>query len=517
MTEIDRPPLRLVVPPVPQHDSPVGKVHPYWARKPLNVVVWLMELLSEPGDVVVDPFSGSGTTMLAGALRDRLVVAADINPLSSFLTRSIALLASADDAHFAHLAAFSRALEEVLLPVFRLDDVDTYVERERYQVHGQFEHGQFTLELTGLTACLRTEDAFTHKRVVPCGSYAPLAAADLRWTNNPIDFDALVLEANARIAVPRGATLAHYFTPANRAAINMCRAWIDNPGCDPVGRDLLRLLLSSCLPLLRLSDKKASSQWPYWRPKSELTSRNPVLVFRKRLDLLTRAASWLREQGASPAGRVITSSVDDLVPAVLEEGTADLVLTDPPYADQVPYLEYSSMWIQLLGLELSADAYSKEIVKSNAASRQQDSAQYQERLERALAVCAHVLRPGGHCVWFYQDSDLRHWAGLWRTANQQGLHVLDIVPIPKQRRSMKTVTSPGRTLDGDLVLVWRRGEPRVVERAPVPSTVWSSGDAPASLADAYADLLRRALLEGWIEELAARFPSASTAVRHFAP
>jgi DNA modification methylase len=40
-----------------------AKVHP--AQKPLGVMLWLVGGLTEPGDLVVDPFAGSGTTGIA--------------------------------------------------------------------------------------------------------------------------------------------------------------------------------------------------------------------------------------------------------------------------------------------------------------------------------------------------------------------------------------------------------------------------------------------------------------------
>jgi hypothetical protein len=48
---------------------------------------YFIERLTEPGDVVYDPFSGRGTTAVEAALRGRTVIANDINPLSTILTQ----------------------------------------------------------------------------------------------------------------------------------------------------------------------------------------------------------------------------------------------------------------------------------------------------------------------------------------------------------------------------------------------------------------------------------------------
>lgn len=49
---------------------------------------FFIELLTDPGDVIFDPFSGRGTTALEAGLLGRNIIANDINPISEILTRS---------------------------------------------------------------------------------------------------------------------------------------------------------------------------------------------------------------------------------------------------------------------------------------------------------------------------------------------------------------------------------------------------------------------------------------------
>ncbi len=48
---------------------------------------FFIERLTEPGDIVYDPFSGRGTTVIEAALLGRNVIANDVNPLSALLSR----------------------------------------------------------------------------------------------------------------------------------------------------------------------------------------------------------------------------------------------------------------------------------------------------------------------------------------------------------------------------------------------------------------------------------------------
>ena len=52
----------------------------YRTTLPTPLVTNLMATYSNPGDLVVDPFSGSGTTAAVGAVTGRRVIAGDVNP-----------------------------------------------------------------------------------------------------------------------------------------------------------------------------------------------------------------------------------------------------------------------------------------------------------------------------------------------------------------------------------------------------------------------------------------------------
>ncbi len=58
---------------------------------------YFIERLTEPGDIVYDPFSGRGTTAVEAALHGRSVIANDVNPLSSILTQPRLELPDLDD------------------------------------------------------------------------------------------------------------------------------------------------------------------------------------------------------------------------------------------------------------------------------------------------------------------------------------------------------------------------------------------------------------------------------------
>jgi len=70
---------------------PEARIHKWEARKDAGVVSAWIEAGSRPGDLVVDPFMGSGTAPLAAARLGRRAIGIDINPLAVELARLQAL------------------------------------------------------------------------------------------------------------------------------------------------------------------------------------------------------------------------------------------------------------------------------------------------------------------------------------------------------------------------------------------------------------------------------------------
>jgi len=65
------------------------QLYKYPARFSPRFASAAIRLVSDPGDVVLDPFMGSGTTIIEGMRHNRQVVGIDVSPISTFLVRSL--------------------------------------------------------------------------------------------------------------------------------------------------------------------------------------------------------------------------------------------------------------------------------------------------------------------------------------------------------------------------------------------------------------------------------------------
>src|SRR5579884_2382206 len=60
-------------------------LHPFAAKCPPPLVAWLIERWSQPGDTILDPMAGSGTTLIEAQLLERRSIGVELDPLSCLL------------------------------------------------------------------------------------------------------------------------------------------------------------------------------------------------------------------------------------------------------------------------------------------------------------------------------------------------------------------------------------------------------------------------------------------------
>src|SRR2546425_5263050 len=90
------PPIESPIPADRQGAKRHYGVHPYFTRRPYNVVRDYILNYSTEGDRVLDPFGGSGVTAIEAFLENRVGVHNDINPLANFIASGIADLYKGD-------------------------------------------------------------------------------------------------------------------------------------------------------------------------------------------------------------------------------------------------------------------------------------------------------------------------------------------------------------------------------------------------------------------------------------
>ena len=91
-----------------------ARYHWYPARFVPQVPGILIAYMTEPGQWVLDPFCGSGTTLIEARRQGRKAVGIDTNPIATMMTRS-KLVSFAEDRYATYVAALFQQAERLLI------------------------------------------------------------------------------------------------------------------------------------------------------------------------------------------------------------------------------------------------------------------------------------------------------------------------------------------------------------------------------------------------------------------
>jgi len=156
---------------------------------------------------------------------------------------------------------------------------------------------------------------------------------------------------------------------------------------------MLRLVLSSLLV-------KVSRRTSETNPRRDDTQINPGQTSRMFADRAIELGAGLAalEQTAERSAREPLVVRADARALPVLPGTADLVLTSPPYAGTYDYADIQSLRASALGIELS-DARARQI-----GARATSTTYYENALSVALRAARHALKPTGSLVVVIGDS-----------------------------------------------------------------------------------------------------------------
>lgn len=509
----------------PVNDNPAGLMHNYMARKPYNVVSSIISEFVPEGGVVYDPMAGSGTTLIEASKLGVTGIGADVNPVAQHLME--VSLADWDIEAVGHLfESYLQELKDFAYSVysFSQDDEVRIIER----CHFSWTNGALEPKEYWYKVLRKSGDLGPRKK--DCADQAFIEEYET-YDKSSIHFiadDCLI--TNIRIAIPDGRSVYDYFCARNLTFLDYALEKLSSFK-DAYGYEALELLLSSSINLIKLSDKKASSQIPYWIPKQNVTSRNAFLILENKCQKVLAGLTYLKEKKKNSLqksydkaecghGCLVYRGGAQFIPdTILPDGVVDLVLTDPPYTDQVPYVEYGQLTASLLGWSLD-DALNDELVVSDAPSRNKTTKDFETIFEAILKRTQSALKEKGYFALFYHSFDLKSWAYIVQQMSEYNLHYLGQTPLRAPRKSFKTVMSPGRTLDGNYLLMFQketRNSPKRRANYTLDEAVVRVNSVAKTLLEEHGKLtpqelydnglLTDAIEEGYLSVLASKYKS----------
>ncbi|HZM02281.1 MAG TPA: DNA methyltransferase [Candidatus Saccharimonadales bacterium] len=446
MTRADIQPILEAIPAARQEDARHYGVHPYFTRRPANVVRAYIERYSREGDVVLDPFGGTGVTAIEGFLIGRKVIQNDLNPFANFIARSIA------DTAVVSTLPLQKAFEKV-----RLACQDTLHEIERSdEVASKWLK---RLPLPENIRLPRNSDAEFFYEMFTTGQLAGLALIKQSIDRQAKGVrDLLLLAWSASLA-----KLNKTFLSAKGRA--------ESRGGSSIFSIYRYKLASQCVEL------------PIWetfhgRYLNVLAAKEEVwklAYFRK-----------LRSGGKHPLNsqrdfKVLAHDAATL-DEVLKPASVDYIFTDPPYGAFITYLDLSILWNHWLGFHISDDDRGRETIVGGGCELSEEH--YKRSLARSIEASLRLLRPDRWFSIVFQHWDISYFSVILETASEGGAELkAAITQTGDVIWSMHKKKNSASVLAGEMILTFYKPK-QARNKAVVPSRAFD-GDPAVVLSEVF--------------------------------
>ena len=443
----------------PEGYKGLAAFHKYWGKKPTECWEFLIHELTNEGDLVVDPFLGSGLIAREALDLKRKFIGIDINPLSIELSKLLVNLPSPYE--------YQDVLTHLQRDVKPLIDESYQLESGKSATHYLWQHtGLAKVWHRGARGRGRIELYPTNFDIQLSNTYRGYNSRHIR---SPKFF------TNSRINARQDLSLNDLFTGRALRNIDLILDFIFQQP-QKLHRPLLLTLTAASGQMTKMvfavrrrgkmsgkkSDKIEVGSWVigYWRPELHFEVNvwncfeNRAKKFLKAIQKMDDTRQIEINESLTDVltnGKSISLIENDSVEVLknLPDGCVKLVLTDPPHGDRVPYLELSEMWNSILGKTVS---FEKEIVISNALERKYASVmQYEKRMVEFYTQAARVLDEDGCLAVLFNAREKSHWRSIESLQNQ--LHYIGCFPMNYSARSVVQDNRKGG-LKQDYVLIF---------------------------------------------------------------
>ncbi|GAB6391336.1 MAG: type I restriction enzyme HsdR N-terminal domain-containing protein [Treponematales bacterium] len=386
----------------------------YFTRQAWDVVAAHIKNFSQKGDVILDPFGGSGITVIESVINGRKGIHVDLNPLSVFITR--ALLAPINLGEFAE--AFFK-VKKAYMKVALKTDAEIDVILSKYE-------GPKNLKLPKGSDVETVEQLFSKKQI-----------AELALLKS---FIMKEKDENIRLSL----LLAFYNTIS---IINKTFHETPHGGGNHFG------------------------YYYRYRLARKPVEKNTMEVFENKFKRISNGKQEI-EQICS----LNQQSFDEVLQkADIKKGTAtdlsflpnesvDYIYTDPPYGAKIAYLDLSTIWNAWLDLDVTDDDFNMEAIEGGEHHKTKDD--YNLLLRKSIQEMYRVLKFDRWLSFVFAHKDPEFWHLIVNTAEKCGFEYVGSVPQNNGQTSFKKRQRPFIVLAGELIIYFRKvRNPRTLMQA----------------------------------------------------
>lgn len=370
----------------------------YFTRQSWDIVNAYISNFSQPGDLIFDPFAGSGVTAIEALMLDRKAIHIDLNPLSVFIVNALA--APVNISEFVN--EFNKIKTEYLINEPKSnEEIKDFLKIYPYPQK---------LKLPKGSDVDYVEDLFTEEQI------AQLA------------FLKFLIKKIKNLNIQNSLFLAFYNTVS---IIN--KTFHDTP-------------------------KGGGNHFGYYyryRIAPKPAKRNTIQVFEGKFKRVLEGKKELQS-------KINDETINNLVAYKgsatklneIKNETVDYIYTDPPYGSKIAYLDLSIIWNSWLDLEVTKKDLKNEAIVGGEQNKSKE--EYNSLIADSIKEMYRVLKFNRWMSFVFAHKDPEFWHLIIDSAEEAGFEYVGAIPQKNGQSSFKKRQNPFTILSGELIINFKK-------------------------------------------------------------
>jgi len=387
-------------------------VHGYFTKQAWNVVQHYIQNFTKRGDLVLDPFGGSGVTLIESLIIGRKAISIDLNPLACFMVSSLIVPVNIDLLYVEyekikkkfsrHCPSTENEIEEALNKYYYPKDIKLPKDSD--------------------VDCI--EELFTKKQLAQLAylRYLIMKIDDVNIQNSLLlAFSSTVTKINRT------------YHPSKSRGKN--------------------------------AGDSAAFRYYRYRIAQQEVYLDVLETFQTKFERLVKAKGDIQSKvDKSKIDQAIVVQGDACHLDFIENNSIDYIYTDPPYGSKIAYLDLSIMWLGWLGLVVTEDDYEHEAIEGG--SRNKSSDEYCNLLSQSIREMYRVLKYDRWMSFVFAHKDPKYWHLIVNEAEKAGFEYAGAVKQSNGQSSFKKRQNPFSVLSGQLIINFKKVKtPQAIQKA----------------------------------------------------
>lgn len=426
--------------------GPIFNAHSYWTKQPVDVIKIFLDKYTQIGDVVLDPFCGSGMTGVACIQTNRKYLISDISPVCAHISKGYCNKFIKDN--------YQSTMNSLI-------DSISYLYKSKCPICGN----EFNIDYTIVQDELESNKNLILKEIVGKCKHCNKKIRKFPDSNDKTlflndDFKNHFYPTEhffgnePKRNYKRGIFQVYQlYTNRNLSALSILLNGINNIHDITVRQQFLfafSSILFNCSILSRYNPKYENTQikmGTFYIPKL-IKENNVIESFKRKVCSIIKASDEIYKQAYTHEGKVMVADATNL--NHIADNSIDYIYTDPPYSDKISYSELNVVYESWV-CNNTTDV-SKEMIVSKASNKSIEF--YSTLFNSFMLESKRILREGKYITIIFHNSSLLHWKYFQDIISIDGLKPILTTEPERLISSSKTSTQYQTTNDSQCFLAF---------------------------------------------------------------